>query len=77
MQARLQEVQLSWAEGLKTHAWKQGLFRAGPAGRFQQWLQGDSGPEEGEPGFMDLEFWALFSGVGEVWEAARLRGDVD
>ncbi len=26
---------------------------------------------------MDLEFWALFAGVGDVWEAARLRGDVD
>ena len=26
---------------------------------------------------MDLEFWALFAGAGEVWEAARLRGDVD
>ena len=77
MQARLVEVQLSWSEGLETHAWQQGLFRGGPADQFQQWVQGDPGPAEGEECFMDVEFWALFVGVGEAWEAARLRGDVD
>ena len=25
----------------------------------------------GELGFMNFEFWDLFAGVGEVWEAAR------
>ncbi len=58
VQARLQEVQLSWAEGLKTHMRHQGLFRASPAEQFQRWSQGDSGPVEGELGFM--EFWVFF-----------------
>ncbi len=25
---------------------------------------------------MGVEFWAVLAGVGEVWEAVRLRGDV-
>ncbi len=53
MQARLQEVELSWAVGLKTRAWQQGILRGGPAEQFHQWAQGDPGPEQGEQGFLD------------------------
>jgi hypothetical protein len=35
MQARLQEVELTWAPGLKTHALQHGTFRSGPAEQFQ------------------------------------------
>ena len=69
-QARLVEVQLSWSETLQTHAWQQRPGGPVPA-------MATPGPAEGEEGFLDVEFWALFAGVGEAWEAARLRGDVD
>ncbi len=56
MQARLLNVELSWAAGIKTRAWKQGVFRASPPDQFKQWLLGDAGPAEGEEGFSGLEF---------------------
>ena len=77
LQARLQAVELSWAEGLKAHAWQQGTFRGGPAEQFAQWVQPDAGPEAEEQGFLDMEFWALFAPAAPAWEAARLRGDAD
>ena len=77
MQARLVEVQLSWAMGLKTHAWQQGSFRSGPADTFPQWVPGDAGPEEDEAGFLDAEFWALFASRAQGWEQCRREGDVD
>ena len=52
-------------------------FQSWPGGFSPAAGTGDSGPTEGEQGFLDVEFWALFAGVGEAWEAARLRGDVD
>jgi hypothetical protein len=77
LQARLLEVQHSWAMGLKTHAWQQGSFRSGPADTFPQWVPGDAGPEEGEAGFSDAEFWALFASKAAAWEHCRQQGDVD
>ena len=77
LQARLLDVQLSWAMGLKTHAWQQGSFRSGPADTFPQWVPGDAGPEEGEAGFSDAEFWALFAGRAAAWEQCRQQRDVD
>ena len=70
-------MQVSWATGLKTHAWQQGSFRSGPADTFPQWVPGDAGPEGGETGFLDAEFWALFAGSAEAWEQCRQQGDVD
>ncbi len=34
MQARLLNVELSWPTGIKTHAWQQGVFKAGPPDQF-------------------------------------------
>ena len=77
LQARLQEVELSWAEGLKTHALQRGTFKGGPAEQFAQWVQPDAGPEAEEEGFGDAEFWAIFAPVAGAWEAARLKGDAN
>jgi hypothetical protein len=77
MQARLLKVELSWATGLKTHAWQQGEFRSGEPDKFMKWHLGDAGPEAEEEGFTDLEFATQFVQVVAEWEAARLRGDVN
>ncbi len=77
MQARLLNVELSWAAGIETHTRQLGVFRAGSPDQFQQWLLGDAGPAEGVEGFSDLEFWTELQEVGGMWEFAKLRGDVD
>ncbi len=76
MQARLLNVELSWAAGIKTHAWQQGVFRAGPPHQFQQWQLGDAGPAAGEEGFSDLEFWTKFQEVAALG-SPRGSADVD
>ena len=74
---RLQEVSVSWASGLKTHALQSGKFQGGDPEKFQSWVLGDGGPEEKEGGFTDEEFEAIFSGSRPCWEAAVSSGDVD
>ncbi len=77
LQARLQGTTLSWAEGLKVHAWQQGCFRGGLADTFPQWVAGDDGPDEEEQGFTDEEFGRCWAGNEAAWERSVRMGSVD
>ena len=77
MQARLQEVRVDWASGLKTHALQQGVFKSGEPDKFTAWLVGDTGPEDTEKGFSDQEFEEAFAGRRAEWEHVRAEMDVD
>ena len=48
IQARLLEVHVGLANGLKTHAFQKGVFTEGEPDRFQCWTLGGSGPEDKE-----------------------------
>ncbi len=61
IQARLLEVHVGWASGLKTHALQKGFFAEGEPYRFQCWTPGGSGPEDKEQGFTNEEFEDIFA----------------
>jgi hypothetical protein len=77
MQARLTQTRVDWVSGLCTHALQEGVFEEGQPGSFDSWQLGDSGPEEGEPGFSDGDFWEDFAGSWDAWSAASASNDVD
>ncbi len=60
MQVKLQDVELRWATGLKTHVLQQGVFHSGEPDKFQGWKLGDAGPKQDEAEFTDEEFEQTF-----------------
>jgi hypothetical protein len=70
IQARLLEVHVGWASGLKTNALQRGVFAEGEPDRFQSWTLVGSGPEDKEQGFTNEEFEDIFARSWAAWQAA-------
>ena len=66
-----------WWEGLPTHAVQTWKVLAEAPGRLDHWQVTDAGPEEGEAGFTDHDWFESFNEKGGRWQGLVSSQDVD
>ena len=66
-----------WSEGLPTHAVQTWSVLAEAPGRLDHWQVTDAGPEEGEAGFTDQEWFESFDEKGDRWPDLVSSQDLD
>ena len=74
---RSSAAEVSWAEGLPTHAVHSWKVLAEVPGRLDHWQVADPGPEEGEGSFTDQEWRDRFNIHGDQWMELSRNQDVD
>jgi hypothetical protein len=74
---RSSAAEVSWAEGLPTHAVQSWRVLAEVPGRLDHWQVADPGPEEGEGSFTDQEWKERFEEDGDKWQEMCRNQDVD
>ena len=74
---RSSAAEVSWAEGLPTHAVQSWKVLAEVPGRLDHWQVADPGPEEGEGSFTDQEWKDRFEEDGDKWQEMCRSQDVD